>query len=414
MRNKTKKKLIFFIFALCIGAIVGGVIWAFLRILSLGTELIWNWLPEKLSIPFYTLLVCTFGGFLVGIAQKKIGAYPESLHTVVAKVKKDGRYPYDNLGKLIIAALLPLLFGASLGPEAGMTGVIVGLCCWAGDRLAGTGRNLRQVTQIGISTTLGVLFQSPLFGVMEPLEPEADMDKDVIWPRASRIAAYSIAVIGGLAAVYVLSQLFGGSAGLPRLEHADIQWKERIWGIPLAFIGILLGFWFIASEKISAQMFAVFRIMPDSEILCSVIGGIILGVCGMLLPLTMFSGEEQLEYLMENMQQYSAWMLIVISLVKVLVTQICLSSGWRGGHFFPVIFCGASLGCSMALITGCDPVFCVSVVTAGVLGVVMRKPLSVVLLLLLCFPARTVPWMIAAAFLGSNMPIPRSLKAGDR
>ena len=36
---------------------------------------------------------------------------------------------------MMIAALLPLLIGSSVGPEAGLTGIIVGLCYWAGENL---------------------------------------------------------------------------------------------------------------------------------------------------------------------------------------------------------------------------------------------------------------------------------------
>lgn len=34
-----------------------------------------------------------------------------------------------------------------------------------------------------------------------------------------------------------------------------------------------------------------------------------------------------------------------------------INMGWRGGHFFPVIFSGVSLGYGLALLTGADPVF---------------------------------------------------------
>ena len=53
----------------------------------------------------------------------------------MGKVKGEGRYPYDHLGKRSLSALLPLLFGGSVGPEAGLTGVIAGLCTWVGDRM---------------------------------------------------------------------------------------------------------------------------------------------------------------------------------------------------------------------------------------------------------------------------------------
>ena len=72
---------------------------------------------------------------VIGLYEKKTGIAAEDLPDVMAKVKSTGRYEYDHLGKLSIAALLPLLFGGSVGPEAGKAGVIAGLCTWVGDRM---------------------------------------------------------------------------------------------------------------------------------------------------------------------------------------------------------------------------------------------------------------------------------------
>ena len=53
----------------------------------------------------------------------------------MGKIRKEKRYHYDDVGVSIVAALLPLLFGGCVGPEAGLTGSIAGLCTWAGDRM---------------------------------------------------------------------------------------------------------------------------------------------------------------------------------------------------------------------------------------------------------------------------------------
>ena len=65
------------------------------------------------------------------------------------------------------AALLPLLIGSSVGPEAGLTGIIVGLCYWAGDNLKFAGQNTRNYSQIGAAVSMSVLFHAPLFGIFE-------------------------------------------------------------------------------------------------------------------------------------------------------------------------------------------------------------------------------------------------------
>ncbi|MDU1882352.1 MAG: chloride channel protein, partial [Eggerthella sp.] len=90
---------------------------------------------------------------------------------------------------------------------------------------------------------------------------------------------------------------------------------------------------------------------------------------------------------------------------------LCIRFGWRGGHFFPVIFAGIAIGYGMATLTGADPVFCLCACTAALVGGVMRQPLMTVLLLFLCFPVKGIVVMLAAAALGAAVPLPKALRA---
>ena len=135
-----------------------------------------------------------------------------------------------------------------------------------------------------------------------------------------------------------------------------------------------------------------------------------LAVLGILLPFTMFAGEVQAEQLGEVWASMGALALLATGFAKVMVTPLCIRFGWRGGHFFPVIFAGVSIGYGMATLTGADPVFCLCACTAALVGAVMRQPLMAVLLLFLCFPVKGVVVMFLAAALGAAIPLPRSLR----
>ena len=127
----------------------------------------------------------------------------------------------------------------------------------------------------------------------------------------------------------------------------------------------------------------------------------------MVMPMTMFSGESQVEELNVLWTGMGAVALLVLGFAKVFVTSMCVNMGWRGGHFFPIIFAGISIGYGMAMLTGADPVFCLCVVTAALVGGVMRKPVMAVLLLFLCFPILAAIPMLLAAFVGSRLPLPK-------
>ena len=134
----------------------------------------------------------------------------------------------------------------------------------------------------------------------------------------------------------------------------------------------------------------------------------------MALPFVMFSGEVQADELNATWAALSAAVLVATGFVKIAATALCVNMGWRGGHFFPTVFAGISIGYGMASVLGIDPVFCVCAVTAAVVGGVVRRPLMAVLLLFLCFPLHSVVLLAAAAFVGSKVPLPGSVKGAGQ
>lgn len=401
---KLKNSLVMFLFAAVIGAVIGGVVWGFLRVMHLGLWLLWEVIPAALTgapAALWPLLLCAAGGIVIGFLQKKWGPYPEELSVVLARKKKEGSYPYDHIPRLLLAALLPLLFGASLGPEAGLTGVIVGLCCWAGDNLKYAGKVLPELADVGFAATLSVLFGSPLFGFVLPVEKDIYSDEAMILPKGVKIFATFCGIFGGLGIYMLLGHLFGGGSGLPRFGEATVNKQEILWMLPVALIGVAYGLLFKLGEKVLGEIAAPFRKYPIALALC---GGVALGGLGMLFPLGMFSGEEEMAVLMQDYLQYTPLMLFLLAAVKMLLIQICLCSGWRGGHFFPAIFAGVCVGYGCALLLSIDPVFSCAVACAAVMTTIMRKPFAVAMLLMLCFPANCLIWMILVAFLGALLP----------
>ena len=226
--------------------------------------------PELASGPFgflpYPFFVCLLGGLLIGLYEKLTGTKTDDLNQVMAKVKQDGRYPYDNLGKLSLAALLPLLFGGSIGPEAGLTGVIAGLCSWVGDRMRRFGAEFRELTLLGTQAALTALFTAPVFGFVAPLAGSADGQGEdagdgsasgeitIKLPKAQKTVVYGIAIAGGLGTYLLLGQLVGGGMGMPRFEAAEVGNLELAWLIPLALVGTVCGWLYFVSEHASEAL----------------------------------------------------------------------------------------------------------------------------------------------------------------
>lgn len=400
--KKVKNNVLFLLYTVILGAIVGAIIWAFVRIMNLGIEFIWDFAPSHLNFPLYTLCVCVIGGLIIGIWKNKFGDYPEELGTVMGKIKKTGRYQYNNVFSTIVSALSPLLIGASVGPEAGLTGVIAGLCTWVGDKLKLYLKEVEELTQIGLSATLGTIFHSPMFGFVEPIES----DKEVVLPRTSKIVLYFAAILSSLGVFILLGKLFGGRTGLEDFEAGKIDWLQYLYAIPLTIIGIAAGYLYFIFKKLTFTLENKFR---KYTVLRATAGGLLLGISGTFLPLTMFSGEHQISEVINNAETIGAVMLIVIAVVKLLLTNICIDSGLKGGHFFPVIFCGICIGCAMSIILGIDTVFCASVVTTALVGHTLKKPLATVLLLMIVFPVKLIPIMLFAAIAAKFIETPKAL-----
>ena len=371
------KKIRFLFFALCIGGAIGAFIWAFLRVMDIGQKFLFTGLPKLVQTPGLVLVVCILGGVVIGIYEKLFHASPENMEEVMAAIKKDGKYPCDRLAIRTVAALLPLVFGASLGPEAGLTGIIAGLCFWAGNKFRYAGKHIEELSQMGLAAALGVIFGSPLFGYSFSVEEERTAEYD----RPVKMVTYIMAILGGFGVFVLLGRLFGGGAGLPRLTAPDIGNRERFSVIVLIPAGRKYG-----------------------VVACAALGGACLGAFGMSVPFSMFSGEAQMEVLAKDYLAYAPAMLIVIGAAKLFLTNVCIQSGWKGGHLFPVIFSGVSIGYGMGMLCAIDPVFGAAVVTAALLGYMMKKPVAVVLLLMLCFPLDAIVWMLVAAALGSAVP----------
>ncbi len=402
MERRIKNQMGFFSLCVLLGATTGLLIWLFLKAFNIGVYYIWELGPMYFESPFYTLIVCTVGALLIGLLRRKIGDRPEDMDTVLGKVKQDGRYEYKNMLVMIIAALLPLVLGASIGPEAGMTGIIIGLCYWVGDNVKYAKKHTEELTELGTAVTLGVIFHSPLFGIFQVNEESENQQIEL--PKNAKVMSYGVCIAAGMCIFLLLSNLFGGSTGLPSLElSGELKSKDYLMIIPYIILGIVLGMFYMITHGLTKR---IAEKIPVG--LSEMLGGICLGISGTLLPIVMFSGEEAIVELSEEFGAYAPIAWIGVAVIKILITNICISSGLKGGHFFPLIFAGIAAGFGMSGLMGGTSdhmVVAAAITTASMLGVSMKKPLAVAMLLLLVFPVKLLVWCFVAAIIGSKIGI---------
>ena len=110
---KPKNRALFLVSVAVTGAFAGAAVWLFFFAMEHGIDYLWTEIPHMLgaaspelaSGPFgflpYPFFVCLLGGLLIGLYEKLTGTKTDDLNQVMAKVKQDGRYPYDNLGNVV-------------------------------------------------------------------------------------------------------------------------------------------------------------------------------------------------------------------------------------------------------------------------------------------------------------------------
>lgn len=401
MDIKRKNQLFLGVFCCIIGAFASAVIWLFLKAVAVGTAFLWEWLPGRVQFPFYSVLVCTAGGILLGIFGKRYGDYPEDLTVVLGKVKKEKYYEYKKMPIMLFLAFLPLILGSSVGPEAGMTGIIVGLCYWAGDNLKFARENAKDYSEVGIAVTLSLLFHSPLFGIFS-VEEEIKEKEITESAKTPQILLYGLALAAGTGVYLILSDLFGAAMeGFPSFPAQELGRIDYLMILVYILCGCILARFYHLMHQKSQRLAG--KIPP---ILREALGGLCLGTAGLVVPAVMFSGETQMEVLMEHHLEYLPLWLIGVAFLKILLTNLCIQFGLKGGHFFPVIFAGVCLGYGIAGVifpgSSGHVVLAAAVTTAALLGGIMKKPLAVTVLLFLCFPVKMFVWIFVSAAIGSK------------
>lgn len=355
-----------------LGVVAGLFADVFLTVDHLLTNLIWGEdLPfEVFEGGWKALVVPVVAGLIVG------GLYillrlPHRLPGFIEDLEEGRVEPKTTPGALAIA-LVSLAGGTSLGPEAPLATGSGGAATWWAERSGADGDAVRGYNESAVSGVFGGLLSSPLVGGLLTVELEHDQTSNY---TLMRIVPSIVAGVGGFIVVYpVLGATFLGRYDFPSFEVDDWLFGAAV------IIGLLGAVIAVAMMIVGKLIGRVFVGLSDNTILRGLVGGTVIGAIGFALPLTMFSGVDQLETAYENAEAIGITVLAVTVLAKMITLAVSLNAGFYGGPFFPTFFIGGTVGTIAHLVFPDLPLaIAVGAFMGATAGAVASIPLSIML-----------------------------------
>lgn len=361
-----------------LGWALGFVTWALLSVAYGAIEFVWAPLERGALPATAALAICITGGFAMGLWNKRFNSAPESFAAVIARVKETGSYRIKRPLASFVSFLMPLACGGPVGPEAGLTGFIAAGCSRIGQVLS--------------------MVRGGATGRPKP------------FTRAQKYLAYGLGIAGGVAGVVSFNAVAGG-AGVPRFDVPEFSVQALIWLIPLTLVGMVLSWVFRRFMSIAAKIAAKFE---GREPLGAAVCGAAIATVSLALPYVLFPGTEQVGELLVGWQGMAPLELMLTAVSKLGLLALCLSLGWHGGPFFPLIFSAVCFGLALAGVAGVDPALAVIVVSSALLARHTRKLGLTLAILLLCVPVRAIAWAVVPLVAGALLPTVEELAAGRK
>ena len=380
------------------GLISALMTFVFVALVHQGTVLVWEQAAQALGMDMrlFTLLVCTIGGLVVGLLVKLFGDHEGVFAEVMREFGKTGRFDYRNAPGIVITAFVSLVSGGSLGPEAPMADACGGMGTLLSDRLKLEDHETRTLGYSGVSAMLASMLTSPFGGALLGLESAQGGPGGLLtyfWVLFPALLASSVATV-----VFVLlsgaffETLYKFPAYSPRLV-------DLFYAVPLGLVGGAVGLLFMLSL---GRLQKLFQPLKSHVVLRGLLGGLGMGVIGALLPLTLFSGEEGTADLIINAAEIGVVMLIVLGLAKLFATSLLLSTGWKGGYIFPIMFASVALGLAVNLLLPGIPIaVTVAATMAGAFVAAFKAPLFAALFTLVMVQQETAAVIAVAIVVGA-------------
>lgn len=291
------------------------------------------YLGRSLHLSLIFFILPLFGSLISGLLTTYIAPLAKGNGTdamINVFHNKKGELSLKDSFVKAIASIFSLSTNCSVGRE----GPILQICGGIGSFIA----KLRKKNTVdrsifllaGAAGGLGAIFRAPLGGALTSIEVlyKEDFESEALLPCiVSSVTAYTVFTL-----IFGTQNIF--NLGTIKFIYSDISFY-LILGILSAYSG-----WLLSTLLASVRSFS--DKLKIRKWLTPMIGGLVLCIVGFFVPESLGSGSGVLQLTL--LGKYSALMLLVFFVAKIITTSFSTGTGISGGIFGPCLVIGALIG----------------------------------------------------------------------
>ena len=349
------------------GAFAGLV---FIGVIKFGGKWYTDSHPGWFGGHWWWVAIAAAAGVVVGLLRR-LTRLPEQVPGLFEDLKTEHVDPGLVAGVAVVSAV-SLIGGASLGPEKALGTMGGGAGSWIARRRGLSEEDSQVNTLAGFAGAYGGLFSSTVIVVMLILEVARPGGQKLAKALAAEIVASSVSF-----GIYfaIAGAVFLDDYKVPHYTFKDWQ---LLAGVPLGLFAAVVVTLLAGFTMAAAQLFGRLKIPAIAK---PVVGGVIFGIVGVALPLTMFSGSDQLNTVLGDAGTLGLGLLIATLIAKLLTFAVSQGSGFVGGPIFPSLFIGGTAGVIVhQVIPGVPLGLAFTCLLAAVPGALAPAPFSMVLM----------------------------------
>ena len=370
----TRRTVLIVVLALPVGAVAALAAWCLLRLIGLITNAVFYQRTSTALVapgaghhPWWLVLLApVVGGLVIGLmaryGSEKIRGHgmPEAIEAILLGGSKI--QPRVAVLKPISSAIA-IGTGGPFGAEGPiiMTGGALGSLMAQFLHLTADERKTLLVA--GSAAGMAATFNSPLAALL--LAAELLLFE---WRPRSLVPVGAAVAVGTV----LRHHLLGGGPVFPVTAALHLRDVDYALCVVSGLIAALLAL--VATVLVYASEDAFHR-LPVHWMWWPAIGGVVIGVGGLIVPQALGVGYDVIGS--ELTGSIGLGLVVGILIVKTLIWSLSLGSGTSGGVLAPMFMIGGALGALEAhLFPAVGPGFWALVALAGVLGGVMRSPVT--------------------------------------